>query len=105
MKRLIFICFFGTTYYYEAYEIKNILDDRDKTESDLFLINTGTIDPYVTLWGQKQTSYLKLKLKNPVIKKEDLKEVTTDEEEFRKWDGIDEDWQEFNKKNTEEDSK
>tara|TARA_B100000959_G_C14844597_1_gene567500 strand:- start:331 stop:735 length:405 start_codon:yes stop_codon:yes gene_type:complete len=38
-------------------------------------------------------------------KKEDLKEVTTDEEEFRKWDGIDEDWREFNRKNTEEDSK
>ena len=38
-------------------------------------------------------------------KKEDLKEVTTDEEEFRKWDGIDEDWQEFNKKNNEEGSK
>jgi DNA-directed RNA polymerase subunit RPC12/RpoP len=36
---------------------------------------------------------------------EDLKEVTTDEEEFRKWDGIDEDWQEFNKKNNEEDKK
>ena len=35
-------------------------------------------------------------------KKEDLKEVTTDEEEFRKWDGIDEDWQEFNRKDTEE---
>ena len=31
---------------------------------------------------------------------EDLKEITTDEEEFRKWDGIDEDWQEFNKKNS-----
>ena len=29
----------------------------------------------------------------------DLKEVTTDEQEFRKWDGIDEDWQEFNTKN------
>ncbi len=29
----------------------------------------------------------------------DLKEVTTNEEEFRVWDGIDEDWQEFNKKN------
>ena len=28
----------------------------------------------------------------------DLKEVTTDEQEFRKWDGIEEDWQEFNKK-------
>jgi len=29
----------------------------------------------------------------------DLKEVTTDEEEFRAWDGVDEEWQEFNKKN------
>ena len=38
-------------------------------------------------------------------KKEDLNEVTTDEEEFRKWDGIDDDWQEFNKKNSEEDGK
>ena len=28
----------------------------------------------------------------------DLKEVTTDEEEFREWDGIEDDWQEFNKK-------
>jgi hypothetical protein len=36
---------------------------------------------------------------------EDLKEVTTDEEEFRKWEGIDEDWQEFNKKNNEKDKK
>ncbi len=35
---------------------------------------------------------------------EDLKEVTTDEEEFRKWEGIDEDWQEFNRKNNEKDS-
>ena len=35
----------------------------------------------------------------------DLKEVTTDEEEFRTWDGIDEDWQEFNRKNNEEDKK
>jgi len=28
----------------------------------------------------------------------DLNEVTTDEESFRKWDGIDEDWEVFNKK-------
>ena len=35
----------------------------------------------------------------------DLKEVTTDEEEFRKWEGLDEDWQEFNKKNSDEDDK
>jgi len=29
----------------------------------------------------------------------DLKEVTTDEESFRVWEGIDEDWEDFNKKN------
>ena len=29
----------------------------------------------------------------------DLKEVTTDEEEFRNWEGIEDDWQEFNRKN------
>ena len=28
----------------------------------------------------------------------DLNEVTTDEESFRKWDGIEEDWEDFNKK-------
>ena len=28
----------------------------------------------------------------------DLKEVTTDEESFRKWDGLEEDWEDFNKK-------
>ena len=33
--------------------------------------------------------------------KHDLKEVTTDEEEFREWDGIEEDWQEFNRKDGE----
>ena len=27
----------------------------------------------------------------------DLNEVTTDEESFRKWDGIEEDWEDFNK--------
>jgi len=27
----------------------------------------------------------------------DLKETTTEEEEFRKWDGIEEDWEDFNK--------
>tara|TARA_B100001250_G_C19699554_1_gene744134 strand:- start:604 stop:1011 length:408 start_codon:yes stop_codon:yes gene_type:complete len=37
--------------------------------------------------------------------KHDLKEVTTNEEEFREWEGIEEDWQEFNKKNTENQKK
>ena len=31
-------------------------------------------------------------------KTEDLKEITTDEEEFRHWEGLEEDWEEFNRK-------
>ena len=36
--------------------------------------------------------------------KHDLNEVTTDEKEFRKWEGLEEDWQEFNRKNQESDT-
>ena len=36
---------------------------------------------------------------------DDLKEVTTDEEEFRAWDGVDEDWEEFNSKGKKENNK
>ena len=32
----------------------------------------------------------------------DLNEVTTDEEKFRNWDGIEEDWEDFNKKDNKE---
>jgi hypothetical protein len=28
----------------------------------------------------------------------ELNEVTTDEEEFRQWEGIDDDWEEFNRR-------
>ena len=35
----------------------------------------------------------------------DLKEVTTDEEEFRHWEGLEEDWEEFNKKEKSDDGK
>ena len=38
-------------------------------------------------------------------KTEDLNEVTTDEEEFRHWEGIEEDWQEFNRKNNPDNDK
>jgi hypothetical protein len=56
----------------EAYLLKEILEDRDPTEKDFLFINTGTIDPYISIWGQKKTSYLKLKLEKPVINKEKL---------------------------------
>tara|TARA_Y100001970_G_C14184141_1_gene831529 strand:+ start:930 stop:1340 length:411 start_codon:yes stop_codon:yes gene_type:complete len=40
-----------------------------------------------------------------IEEKHDLNEVTTDESEFREWDGLDEDWQEFNKKQNPEGGK
>jgi len=54
----------------EAYEIKEILKEKENPNNEDFrFINTGTIDPYITLWGKKKTSYLKLKLSFPVINK------------------------------------
>ena len=35
----------------------------------------------------------------------DLKEVTTDEEEFRHWEGLEEDWEEFNRKERSDEGK
>ena len=35
----------------------------------------------------------------------DLKEVTTDEEEFRHWEGLEEDWEEFNRKENSDEGK
>jgi len=50
----------------EAYELINILKD-EKLKSGYKLINTGTIDPYINLWGNKITSYLKGKYMYPTI--------------------------------------
>ena len=36
---------------------------------------------------------------------EGIVEVTTNEEEFREWDGIEEDWQEFNRKHIKDENK
>ena len=50
----------------EAYELINLLKDENM-KSSYKLINTGTIDPYINLWGKKVTSYLKGKYKYPTI--------------------------------------
>lgn len=57
----------------EAYQLIDILKDNYSTE-DYKLINTGTIDPYISLWGYKTTSYLKGKYKYPTINKECFQE-------------------------------
>jgi len=56
----------------EAYELIEILRDSN-TIQNYKLINTGTIDPYVSLWGDKITSYLKGKYNFPTVNKKDFK--------------------------------
>lgn len=58
----------------EAYELKELIEDKRDLKNAFKLINTGTIDPYVSLWGNKTTSYLKGKYKYPMINKNLFKE-------------------------------
>ncbi len=62
----------------EAYLIKEQLTDNkspnfDKNEYFKF-INTGTIDPYFSMWGFYETTYIKGYYKYPLISKKWLKE-------------------------------
>ncbi len=61
----------------EAYILRDIVINDENYNADKYfkLINTGTIDPYISLWGDKITSYLKLKFSNPVVKREELKSI------------------------------
>lgn len=59
----------------EAYDIRELLENQKEIDLKEYfkLINTGTIDPYITLWGIKKTSYLKLKFDYPALKRAILK--------------------------------
>lgn len=57
----------------EAYKIKEVLFDEEFDNESFKLINTGTIDPYQSLWSIKNTQYIKDSYVFPRIKKEDIK--------------------------------
>jgi hypothetical protein len=61
----------------EAYKLKEIVCElEDVYEHDFKkLINSGTIDPYTSLWGQKKTQYIKSSYVKPVVKNVDLCEL------------------------------
>ena len=61
----------------EAYQVKEVIEDRKPFEKDLKFINTGTIDPYLSLWGQKPTQYIKDRYSYPVIPLEQLEKIST----------------------------
>lgn len=53
----------------EAYEIKKIIAEQtsEKDSQVLKFVNTGTIDPFITLWGFKKTTYIKGKYSKPIV--------------------------------------
>lgn len=53
----------------EAYQLIPLICDSYENENVYKLINTGTIDPYISLWGEVETRYLKSKYKHPIIAK------------------------------------
>lgn len=61
----------------EAYEIKDKIKEINKDKKKFMFINTGTIDPYTSLWGIKPTQYIKGSYSKPVITCDDLKEISS----------------------------
>lgn len=57
----------------EAYEIKEFICDKNILEVGyLKLINTGTIDPYISQWGIDDMQYIKAKYRFPIV---DIKKI------------------------------
>ncbi|MAK55622.1 MAG: hypothetical protein CML17_07240, partial [Pusillimonas sp.] len=47
----------------EAYQLVDDVIEADSTDEPVFIfVNTGTIDPFRVLWGERETRYLKKKL-------------------------------------------
>jgi hypothetical protein len=53
----------------EAYELTALLEEDRQADETFKFVNTGTIEPFYSLWGYTQTTYLKTKYSRPVIKK------------------------------------
>ena len=60
----------------EAYELKKVLYDAKNGSSSLKVINTGTIDPYKSLWGIKSMQYIKGKYQYPRVSQSDLMTIS-----------------------------
>ena len=56
----------------DAYEIKKLVEEEDGNHLGFKLINSGTIDPYQSLWGIKTCRYIKGGYLKPVVSKNEL---------------------------------
>jgi len=60
----------------EAYKIKEVIVELDENQENyLKFVNTGTIDPFETLWDTKSTQYIKGKYEKPIVNIESLKKI------------------------------
>ncbi len=61
----------------EAYEIKEFIqDNKNVGDNCLKLINTGTIDPYISSWGISTMTYIKDTYKYPIVNIANIKNKT-----------------------------
>ena len=61
----------------EAYKIKKFVKEMTSdSERSKKLCNTGTIDPYLILWGKRKTRYIKGIFDKPIITDDDLRSVS-----------------------------
>lgn len=59
----------------EAYVIKECIFDLESSVDSVKIINTGTIDPYINLWGISRMQYIKGQYTYPRILLSDLKNM------------------------------
>ena len=61
----------------EAYEIAEHIREWTPDKGPVLrFVNTGTIDPYVPLWGHKKTTYLRTKYTKPVVDRAKLQQFS-----------------------------
>jgi hypothetical protein len=59
----------------EAYLIKEILKDNENLCDGIKMINTGTIDKYINLWGTAPMQYIKGRYQYPMVNETDLAHI------------------------------
>ena len=75
----------------EAYELRDLLLEwSDEMSSDAYvqLVNTGTIDPFCTLWSRKVTRYLGRRLWRPILLRRDLERAAPRRAQQAMRDGV-----------------
>lgn len=58
----------------EAYELLELLENYSNQTDYFSFVNTGTIDPYQSLWATEKTQYIKHSFYKPVVSKEKLRD-------------------------------